>query len=646
MMSPAFSAPVSPAAQATKANTAGMRYRVLKKATLKAGAALDSSKCGSLKPGCVVEALQADGNRIRTAHGWLSIVASSGTKLLEAVEPQKRPAAAAAAPPRAAAPAAAAPAQWVWELKKWEKSGVHGEQQTKPFEVESSAKLEAAYRAHCAGGPGSIKLVLTGSEYKIDFRRMQQVNAKTGFERGISRRGPDIPRTAASVPQSPATAAPKRPQAAQPQAASPAPAAASPAAGLGATPAQTGRTSVGASPSAAAAPLPRITLYLNKGRSSTVWMCRLLNRGSQLGYFVETKFGRALPMSKCLGVDTTKGKAKLEGTKAPSAEAGKQMMRELATAKMQRGYTKAPPPDVQLDKLPHFFEIGLLHKCGSCQAEMQATERCERLQCPQPGCEVFASAAEVARKQALEEERRAARAKERAEAVAKARKYGTGFATKRDGGEQDLKAIKWFNWGLSNGDAHDVVLQSGLEAATARVKIVKCMARMEAAADPDCKDISLAREALAEGSPLVKAALGGPVQNLPFHWLVGADAVEKREAAFDKMRRQLKTLHRHAKNLQATLKREAAAKLQAEAKAAREAAAKRLGMSRCYKCNWPGKPGDNCPNCSTGDDVVALPSAPARSAGGGGVRFSSSRSVLSQRLPFPFDRAAAGLSHN
>ena len=118
------------------------------------------------------------------------------------------------------------------------------------------------------------------------------------------------------------------------------------------------------------------------------------------------------------------------------------------------------------------------------------------------------------------------------------------------------------------------------------------------------------------------------------------------EAAFDKMRRQLKTLHRHAKNLQATLKREAAAKLQAEAKAAREAAAKRLGISRCYKCNWPGKPGDSCPNCSTGDDVVALPSAPARSAGGGGVRFSSSRSVLSQRLPFPFDRAAAGLSHN
>ena len=85
---------------------------------------------------------------------------------------------------------------------------------------------------------------------------------------------------------------------------------------------------------------------------------------------------------------------------------------------------------------------------------------------------------------------------------------------------------------------------------------------------------------------------------------------------------------------------------QAEAKAAREAAAKRLGISRCYKCNWPGKPGDSCPNCSTGDDVVALPSAPARSAGGGGVRFSSSRSVLSQRLPLPFDRAAAGLSHN
>ena len=40
MMSPAFSAPASPAAQASKANAAGLRYRVLKKATLKAGAAL------------------------------------------------------------------------------------------------------------------------------------------------------------------------------------------------------------------------------------------------------------------------------------------------------------------------------------------------------------------------------------------------------------------------------------------------------------------------------------------------------------------------------------------------------------------------------------------------------------------------------
>ena len=72
-----------------------------------------------------------------------------------------------------------------------------------------SSKLDA-YRAHCAGGPGVIKLVLQGSEYKIDLWRMLQVNAKTGFERQLSRQGPAVPKItaaaplAASVPRSPA----------------------------------------------------------------------------------------------------------------------------------------------------------------------------------------------------------------------------------------------------------------------------------------------------------------------------------------------------------------------------------------------------------------------------------------------------------
>ena len=55
-----------------------------------------------------------------------------------------------------------------------------------------------------------IKLVLQGSEYKIDLWRMLQVNAKTGFERQLSRQGPAVPKItaaaplAASVPRSPA----------------------------------------------------------------------------------------------------------------------------------------------------------------------------------------------------------------------------------------------------------------------------------------------------------------------------------------------------------------------------------------------------------------------------------------------------------
>ena len=131
--------------------------------------------------------------------------------------------------------------------------------------------------------------------------------------------------------------------------------------------------------------------------------------------------------------------------------------------KMQRGYTKAAPPEVCPTKLPDFFEMGAEKKCNACNSMMQATERCEQLQCPAPGCEVYMGAAEEAQKARVEEERRIARANERLEATNKARKFGTGFAQKRDGGEQDQKATKWFSWGLSHGDPNDVVLKQGLE---------------------------------------------------------------------------------------------------------------------------------------------------------------------------------------
>ena len=611
---PGMSRPTSPAALSPGEDAKPVAtFRVLKKAVLKASKDLESAKCGSVKPDVVVEAVELDGNRVRTPHGWLSIIASSGTKLLERVEPDD------------ATPAQAA--QWQWELKKWERSGLHGEQTTKNFAADSSAKLEAAYRAYCAGGAGVIKLVLTGSEYKIDLRRMLQVNAKTGFERQLSREGPEVPRTATATEAASASQVPRSPLAAalaQRNAAAAA-AATSPAAPSLATDSQTGMSPLqaGGQTPAATAALPKITMYLDKGRSSTVWMCRLLDRGSQLGFFVETTFGRAFPMAKCLGTDTTKAKAKPQGSRAPSEDEGKKMMRELAVAKMQRGYTKAPPLDACPSKLPHFFEIGSEHKCGACGGQMQAPERCEQLQCPAPGCETYLSAAEVAKKAALEEERRIARAKERTEATAKSRKFGTGFAQKRDGSEQDQKAIKWFSWGLQHGDASDVVLKQGLQAAQARVKIVKAMERMALTVDQDCKDVGVVREVLSDATPLIKEAMAGPVQHLPFSWLTGADAAEKRAAANDRMKKGLKMLTRHAKNLQATLKREAAAKAAEEAKAARQAAAARLGMSRCYKCNWPGRPGDTCPNCSEGSDIVSLPSAPAHEAGGKGVRRSS-----------------------
>ena len=66
---------------------AGVRCRVLKKASAKQGAELTSAKLANVKPGAVVEVLEARGNRVRTSHGWLSIVASSGTVLLQPLPP-------------------------------------------------------------------------------------------------------------------------------------------------------------------------------------------------------------------------------------------------------------------------------------------------------------------------------------------------------------------------------------------------------------------------------------------------------------------------------------------------------------------------------------------------------------------------------
>ena len=465
---PGMSRPSSPALSHGLAKPVGA-FRVVKKAVLKEAQDLESTKCGSLKEGVLVDALEVHGNRVRTPHGWTSIVASSGATLLERVVAGAAAPVATESKPPAAAPARIA-AIWSWELKKWEQNGVHGEETSKPFAAESSAKLETAYRAHCAGGPGVIKLALQGSEYKIDLRRMLQVNAKTGFERQLLRQGPAVSKTAAAapsaanVPQSPATAKSQF-DAAMAQRNAPASAGmASPAPRSPMHPAASGGTSPAAGgKQAAAAPLPKITMYLNKGRSSTVWMCRLLNRGPQLGFFVETRFGRAAPMTKCLATDITKQKAKSEGSRCASEEEGKKVMRELAMAKMQRGYTKASPPEVCPSKLPDFFEIGSEHKCNACNSMMQATERCEQLQCPAPGCEVYMGAAVEAQKARVEEERRIARANERLEAMNKARKFGTGFAQKRDGSEQDQKAMKWFSWGLQHGDPNDFVLKQGLE---------------------------------------------------------------------------------------------------------------------------------------------------------------------------------------
>jgi chromosome transmission fidelity protein 1 len=60
-------------------------FRVLSKAVLKASHELGSAKCGSLAAGSEVEGLEQLGNRVRTARGWASLVATSGTRLLEPV---------------------------------------------------------------------------------------------------------------------------------------------------------------------------------------------------------------------------------------------------------------------------------------------------------------------------------------------------------------------------------------------------------------------------------------------------------------------------------------------------------------------------------------------------------------------------------
>ena len=56
----------------------------------------------------------------------------------------------------------------------------------------------------------------------------------------------------------------------------------------------------------------------------------------------------------------------------------------------------------------------------------------------------------------------------------------------------------------------------------------KAMEKMASTVDQDCKDVGLVREVLSDATPLIKAAMAGPVQHLPFSWLTGADAAEKR----------------------------------------------------------------------------------------------------------------------
>eukprot|EP01047_Picozoa_sp_COSAG01_P101768 COSAG01_NODE_31451_length_597_cov_1.417671_1_plen_153_part_01 len=127
---------------------------------------------------------------------------------------------------------------------------------------------------------------------------------------------------------------------------------------------------------------------------------------------------------------------------------------------------RMPPPE--LSKLPPFFEAGSMHKCAavSCARALQAPERCELLQCHHPGCETFLSAAAEARRRQAEETARQERERRRLELVAKSLKCGQAFGSKRDGGESDLKAIRWFQMGLhgTKGDPNHAGLQAGLHS--------------------------------------------------------------------------------------------------------------------------------------------------------------------------------------
>ena len=628
MFSPTFSAPLSPA-EPPAVDVPSKAYKVLKKAVIKKEASLDSEKCGALPAGTVVEALEMHGsNRVRTKLGWLSIVASSGNTLLEAVP--------AAAPNKSSS---LAEAKWFWEVKEWER-GASGTASSKAFDPGSAKKLEGAYRNYRAGGGGTIKLVLGTAEYKIDLRNMVQLNAKTAFSRKLSRQGVDIPQTrppppaathketSARTPGPPkekrqaldsALAAQRVKQQTMPGPLGAARATAPATAGAR-SPMQGGQSPQEQSPAlqrtAAATktnpdwpgpgPQPAATLYLPKGKSTMLWSCRLLHRGPTLGFFVETQFGRSLPMAKCLARDKTPP----EGTRVATKEEGLALMKTKAQEKMGRGYQRNLPPEC--GSLPHFFEMGSMHQCAapSCCKALQAPERCEQLQCHHPGCETYVSASAEARRLAAEEAARIERERKRAETTEKALKCGTAFAARRDGGEHDQKAIRMFHFGLTKGDPHHPGLKQGLAAAQARVKVVKIEAAMISAARESCDDVGKVRETLEAATPLVKAAMKGPVQHLPFSWLVGASAEEKRQTAHDRLKKALKQLTRNHKNLHAKVKKEQEACRIAAIKEAQAASAKNNPfVARCYKCNWPGKPGETCPNCSGGGDVVTLPDA-------------------------------------
>ena len=84
------------------------RYKVLSKARLKQRSDRTSSACGNVEAGRTVDALRIEGNRVQTAGGWLSIVATSGTVLLELLSCRSDTGAATHAP-AAASPAAPSP---------------------------------------------------------------------------------------------------------------------------------------------------------------------------------------------------------------------------------------------------------------------------------------------------------------------------------------------------------------------------------------------------------------------------------------------------------------------------------------------------------------------------------------------------------